>query len=722
MGTAGNYIAAGTNVAGNLTALDTQVKANAEAVATKAEAADITVGTAGNYIAAGTNVASNLTALDTQVKANADAIQAGNEALTTKGIAFKGDTGTSGAVKLDGELAVKGDSNIATTASAGQLSLSLNKDVNLGSTGSMTVGKSVINDSGLVITDGTQVTSVTASGINAGSNRVTNVANGTDTNDAVNYGQLMTAYALGSGQLVGVGDGLSAANGEFSVNAGGGLTFGENGQLQVNAGDDLSVDADGKLQVNKGGEVASGNTGLVTGGTVYTALEGVKSATETALAGKADKATTLSGYGITDAYTKAETDTQLSQKADKADSLSGYGIKDAYTKAETDTQLSQKADKADSLSGYGIKDAYTKTETDTQLSQKADKANTLKGYGIEDAYSKEDTDTLLNKKADQTALDAVKATADSNKAALESLGLNSSESTNGEDTGITLGVNTTKIAVGKGSVASGNEAISIGNAVGDQKNIASGSESIAIGFGNQVTGNHSGAFGDPNEVSGNASYAFGNDNTVSADKTFVLGNNVTASGTNSVVLGDGSDGSESNVVSVGADGNERRITHVAAGQNATDAATVGQVNSVAQSINNLDSRINKVGAGAAALAALHPTDQDGKFGVGVGYGNYHSANAVAMGLFYRPTDNMMMSLGGTVGNGENMVNVGLSIALDKPAPNSKQAMTKKIAVQEAQLAQQGEKLAAQDAELKAQKKEIEALKEALQRLEAKISG
>ncbi|WP_294522032.1 YadA-like family protein [uncultured Anaerovibrio sp.] len=625
-------------MAGNLTALDTQVKANAEAVATKAEAADITVGTAGNYIAAGTNVASNLTALDTQVKANADAIQAGNEALTTKGIAFKGDTGTSGAVKLDGELAVKGDSNIATTASAGQLSLSLNKDVNLGSTGSMTVGKSVINDSGLVITDGTQVTSVTASGINAGSNRVTNVANGTDTNDAVNYGQLMTAYALGSGQLVGVGDGLSAANGEFSVNAGEGLTFGENGQLQVNAGDDLSVDADGKLQVNKGGEVASGNTGLVTGGTVYTALEGVKSATKTALAGKADKATTLSGYGITDAYTKA------------------------------------------------------------------------------------DTDTLLNKKADQTALDAVKATADSNKAALESLGLNSSESTNGEDTGITLGVNTTKIAVGKGSVASGNEAISIGNAVGDQKNIASGSESIAIGFGNQVTGNHSGAFGDPNEVSGNASYAFGNDNTVSADKTFVLGNNVTASGTNSVVLGDGSDGSESNVVSVGADGNERRITHVAAGQNATDAATVGQVNSVAQSINNLDSRINKVGAGAAALAALHPTDQDGKFGVGVGYGNYHSANAVAMGLFYRPTDNMMMSLGGTVGNGENMVNVGLSIALDKPAPNSKQAMTKKIAVQEAQLAQQGEKLAAQDAELKAQKKEIEALKEALQRLEAKISG
>ena len=123
----------------------------------------------------------------------------------------------------------------------------------------------------------------------------------------------------------------------------------------------------------------------------------------------------------------------------------------------------------------------------------------------------------------------------------------------------------------------------------------------------------------------------------------------------------------------------------------------------------------------AALAALHPMDLDGKFGIGVGYGHYNNANAAALGVFYRPTDSMMMSVGSTVGNGENMLNLGLSIALDKPSPNSKQVMARKIADQEVKLAEQGELLAAQDAELQAQKAEIEALKEALLRLEAKIS-
>ena len=117
-----------------------------------------------------------------------------------------------------------------------------------------------------------------------------------------------------------------------------------------------------------------------------------KKGTDTALNGKADKATTLEGYGITDAYTKTETDNALSGKADKAANLAGYGITDAYTKTETDNALSGKADKAANLAGYGITDAYTKTETDNALSGKADKATTLEGYGITDAYTKTDVD------------------------------------------------------------------------------------------------------------------------------------------------------------------------------------------------------------------------------------------------------------------------------------------------------------------------------------------
>ena len=122
---------------------------------------------------------------------------------------------------------------------------------------------------------------------------------------------------------------------------------------------------------------------------------------QTDVAGKADAATTLTGYGITDAYTKTETDTAVGKKADKATTLTGYGIADAYTKTETDTAVGKKADKATTLTGYGIADAYTKTETDTAVGKKADKATTLTGYGIADAYTKTETDTAIGKKADK---------------------------------------------------------------------------------------------------------------------------------------------------------------------------------------------------------------------------------------------------------------------------------------------------------------------------------
>jgi len=122
---------------------------------------------------------------------------------------------------------------------------------------------------------------------------------------------------------------------------------------------------------------------------------------QTDVAGKADAATTLTGYGITDAYTKTETDTAIGKKADKATTLTGYGIVDAYTKTETDTAIGKKADKATTLAGYGIADAYTKTETDTSVGKKADKATTLTGYGIADAYTKTETDTAIGKKADK---------------------------------------------------------------------------------------------------------------------------------------------------------------------------------------------------------------------------------------------------------------------------------------------------------------------------------
>lgn len=99
-------------------------------------------------------------------------------------------------------------------------------------------------------------------------------------------------------------------------------------------------------------------------------------------------------------------------------------------------------------------------------------------------------------------------------------------------------------------------------------------------------------------------------------------------------------------------------------------------------VDNLGSRVDKVGAGAAALAALHPMDfdPDDKLTFAAGYGNYKGKNAAAVGAFYRPDEKVMLSVGGTFGNGENMVNTGISFSLDRTArvSNSRTAMAKEI--------------------------------------------
>ena len=135
----------------------------------------------------------------------------------------------------------------------------------------------------------------------------------------------------------------------------------------------------------------------------------------------------------------------------------------------------------------------------------------------------------------------------------------------------------------------------------------------------------------------------------------------------------------------GLNANGMQITNVADGKENSDAVNVGQLKESEKTINNridgvenqvvnntnrinkLGSRVNKVGAGAAALAALHPMDfdPDDKLTFSAGYGNYAGENAAAIGAYYRPDEKVMFSVAGTVGNGENMVNAGVSFALDR---------------------------------------------------------
>ena len=122
---------------------------------------------------------------------------------------------------------------------------------------------------------------------------------------------------------------------------------------------------------------------------------------------------------------------------------------------------------------------------------------------------------------------------------------------------------------------------------------------------------------------------------------------------------------------------------------ATQTSTGAAISGINQRLDKTNAKINKVGAGAAALAALHPLeyDPDDKLTFSAGVGNYAGENAAALGAFYRPNEKFMVSLGGTMGNGENMVNLGLSIGLDKPnglAKLSKRELIQKVNAVEAE--------------------------------------
>ena len=140
-------------------------------------------------------------------------------------------------------------------------------------------------------------------------------------------------------------------------------------------------------------------------------------------------------------------------------------------------------------------------------------------------------------------------------------------------------------------------------------------------------------------------------------------------------------------------------------------ANAGEIGALANGMGALDSRVNKVGAGSAALAALHPLDFDpeNKWNFAAGYGHYKGANAVAIGAFYRPDENKMVSIGGSFGGGEDMINAGVSFKVGE-------GTSPYAGVSKAQLAQrikqQDEELAAQKAQIREILEQLAAMKKA----------
>ena len=272
-----------------------------------------------------------------------------------------------------------------------------------------------------------------------------------------------------------------------------------------------------------------------------------------------------------------------------------------------------------------------------------------------------------------------------------------------------IGVNNTVTGV-RGDQSKDNLALGVGNtatnvqhmtAIGSKNTVSDAKNTIIVGDNRTVTGaNNTIIIGSSD-----------NGTTTTVHDAVALGHNTDVSIEGGVALGSGSKAtvaagavgydiltnapstdtsatwkSTASAVSVGdvANGVTRQITSVAAGTNDTDAVNVaqlkrlhdmisvnayntvnvqGDVTNLKKDVSRLDKRVNKAVAGSAALAALHPLDfdPDAKWDFAAGYGHYHNGNAAALGAFYRPNEDVQLSVGSTVGNGETVVNAGLSV-------------------------------------------------------------
>ena len=272
-----------------------------------------------------------------------------------------------------------------------------------------------------------------------------------------------------------------------------------------------------------------------------------------------------------------------------------------------------------------------------------------------------------------------------------------------------IGVNNTVTGV-RGDQSKDNLALGVGNtgtkvqhmtAIGSKNTVSDAKNTVIVGDNRTVTGaNNTVIIGSSD-----------NGTTTAVHDAVALGHNTDVSTEGGVALGSGSKAtvavgavgydiltnapstdtsstwkSTASAVSVGdvANGATRQITSVAAGTNDTDAVNVaqlkrlhdmisvntyntvnvqGDVTNLKKDVSRLDKRVNKAVAGSAALAALHPLDfdPDAKWDFAAGYGHYHNGNAAALGAFYRPNEDVQLSVGSTIGNGETVVNAGLSV-------------------------------------------------------------
>ena len=596
------------------------------------------------------------------------------------GMKYGGDTGNVIQKKLNEQVNVIGgitDTNKLTTednlgvVSDGSNNLKVRLAKALKGLESVTTGDTVMNNSGVTINNGAagNPVSLTKNGLDNGGNTITNVAAGVNGTDAVNVNQLNTVAGEAAKHTtvkakdanVTVTTGPNASGGtEYTIGLGDKVTLGTDPTKQVSI--------DGTTGIIKAGDKVTidGTTGNIDAGKVK--ING-KDGTVNGLTNK-----TWDPNNITSG--QAATEDQLKEVDNKI--------------TNTSTELTNK----------GMDFAGNEGEFHRNLGEKV----TIKGEGTKAAseYSGENIRTF----ADANGNVVVKM--DKNLKA-DSLAINGQ---NGQDGAAIKG------GTGKAGVDGTNiTRLVIEEKNGTQHDIATLDDGMKYGgdTGNVIKKklneqvNVVGGITDTNKLTTEDNLGVvsdGNNNLkVRMAKDLKGLNSVT---TNTLTVGD------VKIDNSGINAGNKKITNVAAGDisaNSTDAVNGGQlwktnqtINNIGGAVNELGTRVNRVGAGAAALAALHPLDfdPDDKWDVAAGYGNYKDAHAVSVGAFYRPNEDTMFSVGGSFGGGENMVNAGVSVKLGQ----GNHVSTSRVA-----LAKEVEDL---KAIVKAQSAEIKAMRGAMQ--------
>lgn len=639
--------------------------------------------------------------------------------LTEKGFGLKDENGNIVHKSLGDDIEVTGDGkNISTKVENGTLKVVLKDDLNVNSvtTTDADGNKTVTQGSGMTITDkdgnqttinaggititpknpaaGTSAVSLTEKGLDNGGNQIHNVAAGTAGTDAVNVSQLKDEIAKNATKLVDGKNttvtGTGTAADPYKVNVNDNLNLGEKGDNGIDGsigvagkdgsavtinGKDGSIGMNGKdgkdgltMKSAKGQDGVDGSNGA-NGMTrivyeddghatheVATLDDGLKFAGNTgSVAKKLNSTMTIKGNG-----TKADAKYDASNIKTVVDAQGDLVIGlDKNLKADTVTVGGQGKDGADGINGaIGVKGADGKDGV------------TISSIG-KDGTNGTDGHIGINGKDGASAdIHVVKGVN----------GVDGTDGYNGTD-GIDRIVyedhngNTQTVATMNDGMKYGGD---VGNVINKKLNgqvnvvggitdssklstednigvVSDGSDNLKVRLSKDLKGLDS-------VTTKTVTADTGNITTVNASTVNVGDTTITTGG---MTIQNGSAGQDVTLNKDGLNNGGNKITNVAPGDissTSTDAVNGSQLYGTETRINRLGNRINHVGAGAAALAGLHPLDfdPDDKWDFAAGYGNYKNANAVAIGAYYRPNEDTMFSVGGSFSGGENMVNVGVS--------------------------------------------------------------